>query len=298
VHNAVPRSDANSKDRVRSSPLRNLFEVLDVYEPTAEFLAAPDAAPPPKANDLEATLELPDDDIFEAYFATTSLMNDLSRLRAEVAELWARHHAGQLDLATVSVATNAAIDLAHSLEAEIHPVLKYITETQPWHEIYLLQSVTPPALMSYRERITTSRPTISRMPSLSMLATPSQYFSRITLREIWRIATANGIDSMSVRAARLHPIRRSISATNQTAGNAAAPAASLQPSGSLRRTIGTWICRGSEDAQASRLETAANLVLFRCATIPRHPLLHPGTRPSSRDTSQLLTNGLGRRRME
>jgi hypothetical protein len=136
VRNAVPKTNATEKDRKRNSPLRNLFEVLDVYEPTAEFLAAPDVAPPPKRSELEATVELPQDDIFEIYFATTALMDDLSRLRAEVAELWAKHHAGKIDLAAVSVATNTAMDIAHSLEAELQPVLKHITETQPWHDFY------------------------------------------------------------------------------------------------------------------------------------------------------------------
>jgi hypothetical protein len=63
-------------------------------------------------------------------------MDDLSRLRAEVKELWSRHHAGELDLATVSVATSTAIDLAHGLEADMQPVPKHLTETQPWHQIY------------------------------------------------------------------------------------------------------------------------------------------------------------------
>jgi hypothetical protein len=128
VHKAVPKPDAND---TRNTPLRNLFEVLDVYEPSADFLAAPNATPPPQPSELEATVEVPDDDIIEAYFATTSLMDDLSRLRAEVKKLWSRHHAGELDLATVPVATNTAIDLAHGLEAEIQPVLKHLTETQP-----------------------------------------------------------------------------------------------------------------------------------------------------------------------
>jgi hypothetical protein len=101
VHKAVPKPDASD---TRNSPLQNLFEVLNVYEPSAEFLAAPDIAPPPQPSELEATVEVPDDDIFEACFATTSLMDDISRLRAEVAEPWARHHAGEVELATVSVA--------------------------------------------------------------------------------------------------------------------------------------------------------------------------------------------------
>jgi hypothetical protein len=82
----TPRS---GRDRARQSGLRNLFEVLDVYEPSAEFLAAPDVVPPPKPLELELeyTIEESTDSIVEAFMAMTMLMDDLSRLRAEVTDL-------------------------------------------------------------------------------------------------------------------------------------------------------------------------------------------------------------------
>ncbi|CAA9959252.1 hypothetical protein PTMSG1_02768 [Pyrenophora teres f. maculata] len=54
---------------------------------------------------------------------------------AEVAELWAKHNAGELDLATVSVATNTAIELARSLEANVYPAYKHFNEIIPFHEL-------------------------------------------------------------------------------------------------------------------------------------------------------------------
>ncbi|KAI4713823.1 hypothetical protein J4E89_001271 [Alternaria sp. Ai002NY15] len=135
IKNATPRSD---KDRVRQTRVRNIFEVLDVYEPSAEFLAAPDVAPPPKPVELDYTAESWNDSVIEAFMAMTMLMDDLSRLRAEIADLWGRHHAGELDLATVSVATNTAIQLAHSMEYEVYPVIKHLVESVPFHEVYFL----------------------------------------------------------------------------------------------------------------------------------------------------------------
>ena len=91
IKNATPRAGG---DRARQSELRNLFEVLDVYEPSAEFLAAPDVVPSPSPVELEYTVEEPTDSIIEAFMAMTMLVNDLSRLRAEIADLWARHNTG------------------------------------------------------------------------------------------------------------------------------------------------------------------------------------------------------------
>ncbi|KAI4705545.1 hypothetical protein J4E81_000428 [Alternaria sp. BMP 2799] len=135
IKNATPRSD---KDRVRQTGLRNIFEVLDVYEPSPEFLAAPDVVPPPKPMKLDYTAEVLTDSVIDAFMAMTMLMDDLSRLRAEIADLWGRHHAGELDLATVSVATNTAIQLAHSMHDEVYPVMKHLVESVPFHEVYFL----------------------------------------------------------------------------------------------------------------------------------------------------------------
>ena len=66
--------------------LSNLFEVLAVYEPSAEFEAAPDIVHPPSIAP-QYSVEVEDDSTFEVLFAITTLMDDLSRLRREIAEL-------------------------------------------------------------------------------------------------------------------------------------------------------------------------------------------------------------------
>jgi len=134
--NGVPKDHVKSNDRARNTPLRNLFEVLDVYEPSADFLRAPNVAPP-KREELECTVELSEEDSFvEAIFAVTMLINDLSRMRAEIAELWAKYSAGTMDLTAVSVATNTAIELARAMQAEVQPLIDQCGGTTLFHEAF------------------------------------------------------------------------------------------------------------------------------------------------------------------
>lgn len=115
--------------------LSSLFEVLDVYEPSAEFEAAPDVVvPAPSAP--EYTVEAEEDSQFEALFAITALMDDLSRLRLEIAELWTRYEAGEMDIAAVSVATNTAIELARSFEDDISPFVQKNGGSSTFHAKY------------------------------------------------------------------------------------------------------------------------------------------------------------------
>ena len=103
--------------------ISNLFQVLDVYEPSAAFEAAPDVVINSTA--LEYTVEAQEEDsLYEALFAMTALMDDLARLRRETAELWIRYEGGSLDVAAASTATNTAIELARSFEEDVMPLVQ------------------------------------------------------------------------------------------------------------------------------------------------------------------------------
>ena len=115
--------------------LSNLFAVLDVYEPSAAFEAAPDVVLPP-SSEMEYTVEIEEDSLFEALFAMTTLMDDLSRLRMEVAELWTKYDTGGMDVAAVSIATNTAIKLAQSFENEINPLVQKHGGSSMFHSQY------------------------------------------------------------------------------------------------------------------------------------------------------------------
>ncbi|KAL8815125.1 MAG: hypothetical protein Q9223_005709 [Gallowayella weberi] len=115
--------------------LSNLFEVLDVYEPSASLDSASDSVASPPC-ETEYAVETEENSIFEALFAMTTLMDDLSRLRIEIRECWARYEAGEMDIAAASVATNTAIELAHSFEDEIGPLLQKNGGTSMFHVQY------------------------------------------------------------------------------------------------------------------------------------------------------------------
>lgn len=132
--NGIPKGHMKN-DRAQATPLQNLFEVLDVYEPSSTFVRPPDVAPP-KQEELECTAEIPEDSSLEALLAMITLIGDLSRMRAEIAEVWSKYSAGKVDLAAVSVATSTAIELAHTLQAEIHPLIDSQGGNILFHEAY------------------------------------------------------------------------------------------------------------------------------------------------------------------
>lgn len=113
----VDQSDGKPTDKFKS-----MFDVLDVYTPSEEFLNAPDIIIPKSTADTEYTAEK-EDTLDEAIFSLVALLSDYRRLGDEVEQLWARYRSGQLDLAAAAVATNTAFELARGMEEEIKPQL-------------------------------------------------------------------------------------------------------------------------------------------------------------------------------
>ncbi|KAK8036424.1 hypothetical protein PG991_001561 [Apiospora marii] len=110
----------DDKPKARSS----VFEFLDVYEPSEEFLNAPDVVLPERHDASYQIEEVDERD--EAIFAFMTLLGDFAKLRDEVRALWDRYSAKELDLAAVSVATNAAMEFARNMEEDIAPLLKRV----------------------------------------------------------------------------------------------------------------------------------------------------------------------------
>ncbi|KAF1918794.1 hypothetical protein BDU57DRAFT_535853 [Ampelomyces quisqualis] len=100
-----------------TADLVNMFEHLDVEEPSAAFEQAPDVAPAsPNEPIYKAERK---DDLQESYFAFYLLLHDFNKLRSEVSTAWARYQAGGQDLVAVSITTNTAVDLARSMTDEL-----------------------------------------------------------------------------------------------------------------------------------------------------------------------------------
>lgn len=105
------------------------FQALKVYEPSKEFLDAPDIQRPEPVTssetkvvyEAEAAARLEFDD---AIFAFALMIDELNKIRREIRNIWTGYRDGKFELAAAAVATNTAVDLARNLADEIDPLLR------------------------------------------------------------------------------------------------------------------------------------------------------------------------------
>ncbi|KAK7968802.1 hypothetical protein PG988_007875 [Apiospora saccharicola] len=122
VKKSVDGIGAGAGEKEKPKARSSVFEFLDVYEPSEEFLNAPDVVLPERNDAVYQVEEV--DEGEEAIFAFMTLLADFGKLRDEVKVLWDKYSAKELDLAAVSVATNAAMEFARNLEEDMAPLLK------------------------------------------------------------------------------------------------------------------------------------------------------------------------------
>ncbi|OAA40372.1 hypothetical protein ISF_09813 [Cordyceps fumosorosea ARSEF 2679] len=114
--------DERSNRRARSSAtndtiVSNIFSALRVYHPSNRLEDDSDAIRPAPVRTTFVAEQ--GDSVLDMIFALTTLLNDYADIRAEIRALWTEHASGRLDLAAASVATNAAIEMARSMEDEM-----------------------------------------------------------------------------------------------------------------------------------------------------------------------------------
>ncbi|KAF5558779.1 hypothetical protein FMEXI_257 [Fusarium mexicanum] len=116
--------DLDKKTDVKTNhPAKGMFDVLNVYTPSEEFLNAPDITPTPAA-ELETQYTVEEEVTWEdAFFAFATLLRDYDYLSQKIHSLWEKWASGELDLAAVALATNTAFELAHSMEADIKKLM-------------------------------------------------------------------------------------------------------------------------------------------------------------------------------
>lgn len=108
-----------------ASNLSNQFAGLAVYEPSQEFLDAPDIERPAKTQDDDVIYEAESlSSLEEAIFALTALINDMNRVRAHIQWVWSNYKLGAFDVAAAAITTNTAIDLVRNMMVDILPLLK------------------------------------------------------------------------------------------------------------------------------------------------------------------------------
>ncbi|KAL4803818.1 hypothetical protein BDV18DRAFT_144489 [Aspergillus unguis] len=135
--------------------LINRFEGLDVQEPSAAFLEAPNVTIPPVEGDkpqVDYEAERVQD-VDEATFAFSLLLNDYAELRNVITSSWTGYKSGDFDLVAVSLMTNSAIDIAQRMEEEIQHLLDRFGGSERFLEItYMALSMAEGEDPDHRER--------------------------------------------------------------------------------------------------------------------------------------------------
>ena len=113
-------SEVSIGEGLRNGHLGNMFEGLDVEEPSEAFLKSPGYSPEPKTKAEEPpryqveTAKSPE----EQYLAAHCLFSDLRRIRIFLRVLWAQYKQHDFELVAVSITTNTAIDFVRRMEED------------------------------------------------------------------------------------------------------------------------------------------------------------------------------------
>ncbi|KAF4877788.1 hypothetical protein CGCSCA1_v003190 [Colletotrichum siamense] len=119
---------SESSSSSSADALANAFEALKVYEPSDDFLKAPDIKrpEPEKATD-KVVYEAEGaaySDFKDAIFAYSIMLEDLRKIRLQILFIWQNYRDGAFDVATAAIATNTAVELAHNIAEEVIPLFR------------------------------------------------------------------------------------------------------------------------------------------------------------------------------
>jgi hypothetical protein len=114
----LSKQHASTKKASSTSEVINMFENLDLEEPSEAFEQAFKVTSAPPVNHPIYKAELQNDGE-ESFFTFYLLLHDLNELRAEVSRSWTAYKIGGHDLVSASIATNVAVDLARSMTEDL-----------------------------------------------------------------------------------------------------------------------------------------------------------------------------------
>jgi hypothetical protein len=117
IRSRLPRERARMPQPQATEEIFNLFEHLELEEPSAAFEQAPDNIPVRPEQPIYMA-ERPND-MEESFFAFALHLHDLSKLRSEVSTAWAGYKNGMHDLVAAAITTNTAVDLARSMTDDL-----------------------------------------------------------------------------------------------------------------------------------------------------------------------------------
>ena len=114
-------SDQATPDTPVNGQISNMFDNLDIEEPSQKFLDAPnvEAATIDKAAQ-ESNYQVERlQSIEEQYMATHCLFQDISNIRSFLRQLWTSYKDGDIALVAASISANTAIDFVRSMEQDL-----------------------------------------------------------------------------------------------------------------------------------------------------------------------------------
>ncbi|RSM03293.1 hypothetical protein CDV31_010569 [Fusarium ambrosium] len=121
-----PPTASGSSDAVDA--LTNQFDTLKVYEPSQDFLNAPDIPRPKAAGQDAAIYEAdPSPTLEEALIAFSMLSKDLAEIREFITDIWSMFitEEGKLiDPAVMAVVTNTGLEFAANIIEDMSPIFK------------------------------------------------------------------------------------------------------------------------------------------------------------------------------
>ncbi|KAH6652650.1 hypothetical protein BKA67DRAFT_518867 [Truncatella angustata] len=119
----VQGSPKGDKASASTEEVSNRFAGLSVYEPSEEFLNAPELERPKQpSNDSTVYEAEPMTSYEDVMYAVGFMVNDLNKIRSRIDWIWSNYKTGIFDLAAAAVATNTAIDLARKIIEDVMPL--------------------------------------------------------------------------------------------------------------------------------------------------------------------------------
>jgi hypothetical protein len=115
-----PRGGASTKKPKTMQEIYNIFENLDLEEPSTAFQQMPEVKPATPTPEKEPIYKAErQNDPEENFFALHLLLHDFNTLRTEVSRAWSGYKSGVHDLFAAAIATNTAVDLARSMTDDL-----------------------------------------------------------------------------------------------------------------------------------------------------------------------------------
>ncbi|KAI4862595.1 hypothetical protein F4820DRAFT_429953, partial [Hypoxylon rubiginosum] len=140
---SASKDTGDRADSAATDEFVNQFAALKMYEPSEDFMDAPDIERPKPSEGTNVTYEAESlTSLEDVLIATTMLINDLNVIRSRVEWIWSNWRDGFFDLAAAAIATNTAIDLARNLMDDVVPLIKDCGGLQDiLCKVFLLQAI-------------------------------------------------------------------------------------------------------------------------------------------------------------